>query len=220
MDTRALRRSDVGARTIHRTNDRRMTAATSEAVHPSATTTATTLTPPFPRKKYSMVVTGSDATAATVANSDRDTSPLTLSSHEATTTHANAAGAGQGNVPRQVVSSSRTSTTQQRQSSGQQRQRNNNPGLGKSTNHPSSNFSSSSSSSSQIVDEATNAMAMLGMIGNGTGTTYSSTSTLYDDGASARTSSTATNNQRGHRTPPTEFDNRKLFVGGIPTDGK
>lgn len=173
-----------------------MTAATSVAVHPSATTTAATA--PFPRKKYSMVVTGSDATAATVANSDRDTSPLTLSSHEATA-HANAASAGQGNVPRQVVSSSRTTT---QQSSGQHHR--NNPGLAPS----------SFSSSSQIVDETTNAMAMLGM----TGTTFSSTSTLYDDG-SARTSSTATN-QRSHRTPPTEFDNRKLFVGGIPTDGK
>jgi len=151
-----------------------------------------------------MVVTGSDATAATVANSDRDTSPLTLSSHEATA-HANAASAGQGNVPRQVVSSSRTT----QQSSGQQHR--NNPGLGKLT-------PSSFSPSSRIVDETTNAMAMLGMIGNGTGTSFSSTSTLYDDG-SARTSSTATN-QRSHRTPPTEFDNRKLFVGGIPTDGK
>jgi hypothetical protein len=175
-----------------------MTATASEVLHPPATTATLT----SPRKKYSMVVTGSDATAATVAISDRDTSPLTLSSHEATA-HANAASAGQGNVPRQVVSSSRMI----QQSSGQQRH----PGLG-------GLVTPSFSSSSQIIDETTNAMAMLGMSGHGTGTSFSSTSTLYDDG-SARTSSTATN-QRSHRTPPTEFDNRKLFVGGLPTDGK
>lgn len=173
-----------------------MTATASEVLHPPATTATLT----SPRKKYSMVVTGSDATAATVAISDRDTSPLTLSSHEATAL-ANAASAGQGNVPRQVVSSSRM----MQQSSGQHSY----PGIGLVT--------PSFSSSSQIVDETTNAMAMLGMSGH-TRTSFSSTSTLYDD-RSARTSSTATN-QRSHRTPPTEFDNRKLFVGGLPTDGK
>lgn len=171
-----------------------MTATASEVLHPPDTTATLT----SPRKNYCMVVTGSDATAATVAISDRDTSPLTLSSHEATS-HANAASAGQGTVPRQVVSSSRM----MQQSSGQHR----NPGLGPVT--------PSFSSSSQIVDETTNAMVMLGM---STGTSFSSTSTLYDD-RSARTSSTATN-QRSHRTPPTESDNRKLFVGGLPTDGK